>query len=573
MTTRWIAAAAVAVALGVAVFAPIAVPPAEREPDHSLRASVHDAFARRLQAGSEIVSTYGPWGILQRGDFDPRTRTVALVMSIAIGAAFAIALVLCARDAGAGAGVATLIAIAAAALLAGGSDDSRYLGVEFVALMWGGFSTRPPPAGRPLLGRGRVENPSHILLVALIAVIALIKLSYLVVALFVLAAIVCIRRRAVDPAIFAGTFVAAWMAAGQRIAGLPAFFRTGAEVVAGYADAQAASRAVTPELVAALAGAAGLVILVAAMERSMVRTAAMAAALFLTMKIAYVRYDDPHAITAAVLLPFLGVGYVLLRADRSRAMAIAAAVAVGGIIIINGPALLDRLHRREPRLEPLPPAPAVRGSIDAVPWGSAALLAHHLDYAPRPVFESHLAFTPALAELNARHFRTKPPMWLWVSAESIDGYPPLLADGPSWLEIFSRYDVASRAADHLLLRRRAAPLPIERQPLATLRGRAGEEVALPDAGDALLWCSIETSPSRAERIKAALVRPTRLTMRLDDQTFVVPAAMARGGFLLPRARRFRLSADFTLHLTAVRMPGRASGTVPDPSDPRISLRR
>src|SRR5215210_3502853 len=28
--------------------------------------------------------------------------------------------------------------------------------------MWDGFSTRPPPAGRPLRGRGRVENPSHI---------------------------------------------------------------------------------------------------------------------------------------------------------------------------------------------------------------------------------------------------------------------------------------------------------------------------------------------------------------------------------------------------------------------------
>src|SRR6266550_534673 len=28
--------------------------------------------------------------------------------------------------------------------------------------MWDGFSTRPPPEGRPLRGRGRVENPSHI---------------------------------------------------------------------------------------------------------------------------------------------------------------------------------------------------------------------------------------------------------------------------------------------------------------------------------------------------------------------------------------------------------------------------
>src|SRR5881392_3297508 len=29
-------------------------------------------------------------------------------------------------------------------------------------MMWDGFSTRPPPEGRPLCRRGRVENPSHI---------------------------------------------------------------------------------------------------------------------------------------------------------------------------------------------------------------------------------------------------------------------------------------------------------------------------------------------------------------------------------------------------------------------------
>src|SRR5438128_2679645 len=40
-------------------------------------------------------------------------------------------------------------------------------------LMWDGFSTRPPPEGRPLRSRGRVENPSHIVLSGKIVFIGL----------------------------------------------------------------------------------------------------------------------------------------------------------------------------------------------------------------------------------------------------------------------------------------------------------------------------------------------------------------------------------------------------------------
>jgi len=48
-----------------------------------------------------------------------------------------------------------------------------------VFVMWYGFSTRPPPEGRPLRGRGRVENPSHIVAAAIpLAVVAALLLGY-----------------------------------------------------------------------------------------------------------------------------------------------------------------------------------------------------------------------------------------------------------------------------------------------------------------------------------------------------------------------------------------------------------
>jgi pimeloyl-ACP methyl ester carboxylesterase len=47
-----------------------------------------------------------------------------------------------------------------------GSSLGSLVALTVARRMWDGFSTRPPPEGRPLGGRGRVENPSHIVLIA-----------------------------------------------------------------------------------------------------------------------------------------------------------------------------------------------------------------------------------------------------------------------------------------------------------------------------------------------------------------------------------------------------------------------
>ena len=47
-----------------------------------------------------------------------------------------------------------------------GSSLGSMVALEVARRMWDGFSTRPPPEGRPLRSRGRVENPSHIVLIA-----------------------------------------------------------------------------------------------------------------------------------------------------------------------------------------------------------------------------------------------------------------------------------------------------------------------------------------------------------------------------------------------------------------------
>jgi hypothetical protein len=471
-----------------------------------------------------------------------------------------------ARDAGAGPGVALAAVIAAAALLAAGGSDARFLAVQFLALLSCLLARRAASREWPL--------------VALLAFIGLIKLSYLVVALFIIVMMVWIRRRASYALLFGVTLVIGWLATGQRISTFPPFVMRGAEVIAGYAGAQALPHPATLALWCAVGGAAGLVLLAAFVGREIARTVAIAGALILTIKIGYVRYDDPHAATADALLLFLAVGYLLVRLTHARlshlrhGLTIAASMAVALIVAADGPMLVDVvradwnwLHDRDAKMARLRAAattrdlPLVHGTIDAYPWGSAAIIARQAGYAPRPVFESHLAWTPSLIALNTAHLqRAGAASWLWVSTGSIDGYPPLLQDGPSWPEIISRYDFGRRIGDHLLLRRRATPVVMTRVPVATVTGRFGHDLALPDAGGGLLWCAFDVVPTPASRLAALVAHPPRLTIHLitaagDDIVHVIPVAMGKEGFILSPA------IDTTDHLEAI-VRGRGGRTLP-----------
>src|ERR1043166_9726739 len=114
-TATRIAAALIALLAGASLYLPIVPDEWELEPDMSFRATTHDTFARGLQLGSDIVSTYGPWGLLQRG-YDPRTDAAAMFVCALFAIVFAWSIVRMAYDAGGNAVAALIAAIAAAGL-------------------------------------------------------------------------------------------------------------------------------------------------------------------------------------------------------------------------------------------------------------------------------------------------------------------------------------------------------------------------------------------------------------------------------------------------------------------------
>jgi hypothetical protein len=603
MRTRgaWIAAGLFSVIVAAAVYVPIAPQPLEQEPDLSFRITTHDAFARHLQMGRDIVSTYGPWGILARGS-DRRTDGIVLSVSAFLAAVFAWSVISIARDAGASPWVVAIAMLATGSILAAGAFDARFTAIALLLIL----STLEPPS-----------NARELPLVGALALIALIKFSYLALTVFLLLIVAIIRRRISPVLVFAVAFLVAWLAAGQRLSSLPLFLKWGAEVARGYGGASAGGSGVPT----AILGAIALLIFVGAIERNLSRTILVCGGIAYLMKVGYVRADVAHSGAANALLLFLATGYLLVRrealASTRRAMLVAALVGVAMAIVVGVPVLADQmreewlsirewssrgamLDREIASRSGAESVPQVDGTIDAYPWGSVALIVRKMRYTPRPVFQSCMAWTGALADLNATFLRTHAPDWLWTSVGSIDDRLPLLDDAPSWLEILRRYEIAAPADDHLLLRKSVTARPLALAPIASPIGRFNQDLAVPDAP--LVWCAIDLHPTVLTRIEEIVARPPIIYVEIvtaDGKRagYRAPVALLGGGFLVSphvtsivdlaalmrdqsgrRATAIRVIGrgyrePFTLHFSAVRMPVRASETLRVRASPRTSLPR
>ncbi|HJT18563.1 MAG TPA: hypothetical protein VJ853_14295, partial [Thermoanaerobaculia bacterium] len=295
-------AAAVLLLLAIVIFVPIALPPAETEPDLSLRSMTHFAFAHQMQSGRDIVYTYGPWAILQQRGFDARTNATVLAVSALLALCFAWGLFRIARDAGANAWAIAAIAVAAAAILAAGGDDARFIAIDLLLLLCLFIDEDSPSREWPL--------------VVAVALLCLIKFSFLIISIFVVA-VLALRRRSVAIAIvFIVAFVLADIAALQNPLLIPLMLHRGWQVTSGYAEAASLAAGIGWTMPIAAAGVAALIAIVAIVERRWLPTIAMAGTAWLILKIGYVRQDDTHIRMCGALLPFLFLGYGLLRSRK-----------------------------------------------------------------------------------------------------------------------------------------------------------------------------------------------------------------------------------------------------------------
>lgn len=443
-------------------------------PDGSWVAGLYMALSEGLQFGTEFVFTYGPLGFLEQPAlYGGNLWIVALLYRTAIGVALAIALLWAARRSL----PLPIAAIVVYALLALGRLEAAAVLLIFlvcVAAIW-----EEPPKGAPILlalGGG-----------ALGAVELLGKLNYgiSIVALCLIALLALpgrTRYLSTFAATLGGSFVLLWLAAGQSLAHLPAFFSNSLEVLSGYSEAMStnvsdvgwqrpwAAVAVVLLAVAAALGSRGQ-----PRNRQLPLIALTLVFGFLMFKQSFVRQGlgnatdfFPLMLGAAIGISWTLLGKVPRLPPRAPVVALLGPLAALTIVAFPGVSLVRALgpsdhveflrqdlralasgNERRVMAEEgarsmkayyrLDPASlrALRGrSVDIEPWEIGAAWAYGLNWQPLPVIQGYQAYTTRLDALNANALAdtARPTALLRQNTAAFgDAVDPSIDDrNPSW---------------------------------------------------------------------------------------------------------------------------------------------
>ncbi len=201
-----------------------------------------------------------------------------------------------------------------------------------------------------------------------------------------------------------------------------------------------------------------------------------------------------------------------------------------------------RQHSEEAKFA-LPPLQKAIGNstVDWVSYEQGVLLLNGLNYRPRPVFQSYIAYTSGLMKRN-RDFLKSPdaPEFVIFRLQTLDARFPAQDDALLLAELPRRYDLTLNTGDTLLFRKKsipASPQTFTRQPVGTASPILGEEIRLPDHGEQALWLQADFPLTRLGRLRALLYRPPILRMVVTQEdgqqsNFRVIPPIAAEGFLI-----------------------------------------
>ena len=552
-------------------------------PDDSWELALHAAFEHHLQFGRDLVIAFGPWGFLFGGYYPP-TFSIAVMVWTLLAFVFWWAgwRVACHFSANKLFSWFWFIGFAGiAGMRIDQNFDVRMVGWTLLLLFLYFFVE-----DRPLSAR-------QVLLVVSSGMLALTKFTGMIgmtAVVVVIAADNVFRRRRfpwIVP-LFAASILFFWIVAGQSLSLLWPFLRYSWVLAGGYTEAMMWTAAGEIEdmgwLLAATATLIAMTGYVAWVRRrffGIFPVIGLGAILFLNFKHVCGRYDQIHEVTAAlelllVTLACLAVTWPVWQKKRwwvwpANLLALggiglfcsstfnrcyrenhlpeerlwvdfAWTLNIGNILapakLLRDPAHLQKIYEKnlaEVRMKY--PLPLIEGTVDVYPWNQAVVIAHDLQYDPRPLMWSCLTYAPELAELNAAYLRSAhAPDYILFDINPMNNDFPSMEDGLSWLELLTRYDVKDVTGQFVILKRSPRPREYHLTSLADVPVRLGEPVTVV-TNDGPLWAELEINQTFLGAVVATLYKPPalKLTVSLQDGrqlVFQVVTGMARSGFLL-----------------------------------------
>jgi len=478
----------------VSVFVPWNQPYPHGELDPSWVMVLHWAHGHHVDFGKDIDFTYGPWGFILQG-YKADTYVYLVAGWTLLAAAFFAGVLKVSRGLSADPWARGFFLIIATALVGSSVDQVRdvrlFSSTCLVLLLY-------------VLLDDLGITPITILLIAAVALASQIKFSTAVMAAAVLGVIAVdqIRRRRVPwpLLIFLFSYLLLWMLAGQSLSSLPSYFSASLSITSGYAQGEGFDRSSeTSDTVWFILCTLPLLATVGyavwrspgGWARFWPAAAGLPLLLMVIFKAGYVRHDD-HEIEGTGSLALLGMlvmaaAWARLEHPAWKLTAIAALLAplvlnwtsyyraddgslpgqmtqtfldfpanVGTALQwMTGGSTNERTYQKMLQdLRDSRPLPAVHGTVDIYSFSQGLVLANGLQYQPRPVFQSYLAYTPELEQINADSLTgPRAPDSILFDVQTIDGNFPSSEDGLAWPQILTHYDAVDASKTVLLLER------------------------------------------------------------------------------------------------------------------------
>jgi hypothetical protein len=432
-------------------------------------------------------------------------------------------------------------------------------------------------------------------IVPFLAVLAMMKFPNLVLGVFVILT-ACVYKlfsarkgEAWQLAgLFLGSFLAAWIFAGQNPLNIPAFISGCWSITRGYQEA--IGTPTNPIVlwkgvwVFSIIAVYLLIYLVLNPDkpRALAFSAILSTFIFMDWKHAFVRADT-HTLVffVSALVPVTAFPDLIEDAARLRwlqrlLLLCAGVLSVWAIYDItqveetcdpyvrNGLAMLedhlweslasahhpcDTLRGYRERLDdqkkqndlPLTRKVVGNGTIDVLGFEQSSALFNNLNYSPRPVFQSMSAYNPWLARINCDFFASDhAPDFVLQKVHTIDDRLPTLDDPLVLRFLMRRYEFVHFEKDFALWKRRAqppAPGALVARPLLTKAVALNTPLDLGSLAGKNLWARIDLNPSLLGKLQRFFYKPPIVNLSLTDpegaqSTFTMPLSQARTGFIL-----------------------------------------
>ncbi|MBP9089467.1 hypothetical protein KBI23_00460 [bacterium] len=184
--------------------------------------------------------------------------------------------------------------------------------------------------------------------------------------------------------------------------------------------------------------------------------------------------------------------------------------------------------------------PDLDGTVDLLPAQLNVVIAHRYDYQPRPVIQSYLAYKESLIETNTNFWAKAKAADFVVLQEMQDtyGYYPTVHDGPSWLELLSRYEPTRCQPSGLIVKKRAQPRGFKLKALETIHAKLGEPVKIATNDKVkIVFAKINVKITPLGSLQKLFFRiyPPAIAVQMKSgkkETYVAPTDNLRAGFIL-----------------------------------------